>query len=61
MADKHTLELARKLYRTMPGAPPVPTYDGGKPMWGEVEDNEHFGFCLAVTELALNAAQAYSR
>lgn len=52
--------IARRLYRTMPGAPPVPRQDGGE-MWAEVDLSPHYTFCLAIAQAMIEAAQAYSR
>lgn len=46
--------IARRLYLCMPGAPEVPIMatadDCDFPLWGEVEDNEHYAFCKAIAE-----------
>lgn len=46
---------ARQLYRAMPGSASVP-YDPStqETLWGEVENTEHWQFCLAIaTQIAL--------
>jgi hypothetical protein len=49
-----------KLYRAMPGAPAIPRYDGEE-MYGDVIGNDHWNFCEAIVDMAVGAAQAYSR
>lgn len=46
---KAAYEMACDFYRVMPGAPEVPLTDRGW-MWGEVDSNDHFAFCLTVAE-----------
>lgn len=45
--------MALRLYREMPGAPPIPHRDGQE-MWGEVMGNQHFRFCEAVARMILD-------
>lgn len=56
--DAAAQELARKLYRAMPGAV-EPTSDGdGRVYWGDVDGSEHFHFCrcIATAIIAVSAA-----
>lgn len=49
--DKHTQEIARRLYEAMPGAPRVEfDHDRGEKLWGEVDENEHYLFCEQVAQ-----------
>ena len=44
---KRCNDIAKDLYNTMPGAPPVPRDRDGV-YWGEVEDTEHWRFCYRI-------------
>lgn len=49
------LQQIVRLYRLMPGAPPIPTQDG-RAMWGDVEGNDHWNFCAEIVDLIISAA-----
>lgn len=52
----HTRKLAERLYREMPGAPRVPfDPERGVYLWGECDENEHFGFCWAIAKAIAEA------
>lgn len=54
------VQLTKRLYRAMPGAPPVPC-DGWNEAWCDVMGNQHWRFCEEIASLIVEAAQAYSR
>lgn len=45
------------LYLSMPGAPRPPTDDQGREMWGEIENNEHWNFCMSIVVLIDHATR----
>jgi hypothetical protein len=45
-------QMAKDLYRAMPGAPPVPV-DGWDEAWGDVMGNQHWAFCEAIARMIL--------
>ena len=47
-------EAVERLYRSMPGAPHVPTEDG-QAMWGEVDNTEHWQFCEQIARMISGA------
>lgn len=46
-------QMAKDLYREMPGAPPVPR-NGWDEAWDDVMGNQHWAFCIAVARLVLD-------
>jgi hypothetical protein len=58
-----TVQLARRLYASMPGAeqPPEEEHATGGRLWGEVEHTAHYQFCEQIAVEIIRAAQAYSR
>lgn len=51
--------MTRYLYRRMPGAPQPSTYETNTSVvmnWGEVEGNQHWNFCAAISDAIVRTA-----